>query len=235
MSAPSAARLLRRTFSVEPLGCNCTIVACPDTREAIVIDPGGEAPRILEELRVLGVTAVRIVHTHAHFDHVLATSEVAAATRAEVALHRDDRWLYDHVPMQLDAFGLASALPSGTTGGPGGQARTALRALAGDEVLPFGRREARALHTPGHTPGSMCFFVETDGAPSILFSGDTLFASSIGRTDLWGGDHDALLRSIRGPLFALPDDTLVVPGHGPETTIGFERQGNPFVGRFARG
>jgi hydroxyacylglutathione hydrolase len=228
--------LIRRTFPVGALGCNCTIVACPDTKEALVVDPGDEAARILAELADAGVRAVKIVHTHAHFDHVMATGEVAARTGAEILLHRDDRWLYDHAIMQTELFGLArpgDAPPPPPT-----------RALAGDEALAFGRREARALHTPGHTPGSLCLFVDGVTATAtvagtaaveapLLFAGDTLFRGSIGRTDLWGGSFESITRSIRERLLTLPDDTVVVPGHGPETTVAAEREDNPFVGRFA--
>jgi hydroxyacylglutathione hydrolase len=217
--------LLRTSFPVGVLGCTCTIVACPDTLEALVVDPGDEAPRILGELSARGWRAVRVVHTHAHFDHVLGTGAVAQATGAETALHRDDRMLYDHVGDQLAMFGMAP---------PAGPAAVIQRELAGGEVLDFGKREARVIHTPGHTPGSICVYLETAGERPLLFAGDTLFARSIGRTDLWGGSMDSIVSSIRGPLFALPEDTLVIPGHGPETSIGAEREDNPFVGKRAR-
>lgn len=216
--------LLRTTFPVGALGCNCTIVACPETRQALVVDPGDEAPRIIDELGRMGVTAVSIVHTHAHFDHVLGAGALARATGADVLLHADDRWLWDNVEMQAGLFGLRAAAQAPPT-----------RPVADGEALGFGRREARVLHTPGHTPGSLCFYLEHAGERPILFAGDTLFAGSIGRTDLWGGSPEQIVKSIRGPLFALPDETLVVPGHGPETTVGAEREDNPFVGRFARG
>jgi hydroxyacylglutathione hydrolase len=219
--------LLRTSFPVGMLGCTCTIVACPDTLEALVVDPGDEAPRILAELESRGWRAVRVVHTHAHFDHVLGTGAVAQATGAETALHREDRLLYDHVGDQLALFGLPA---------PAGPAAVIQRQLGGGEVLSFGKREARVIHTPGHTPGSICLYLEAAGEQPLLFAGDTLFARSIGRTDLWGGSMDSIMRSIRGPLFALPENTLVVPGHGPETSIGVEREDNPFVGkRAARG
>jgi glyoxylase-like metal-dependent hydrolase (beta-lactamase superfamily II) len=219
--------LIRRSFSVGPLGCNCSIVACPETREALVIDPGDEAPRVLEALAAEGVNAVKILHTHAHFDHVLGTGEVAGRTGAEVLLHRDDRWLYDNVSLQLALFGL-DRRPGDVAPPP------PTRELSGDEALGFGRREARALHTPGHTPGSMCFFLQHANERPLLFAGDTLFRRSIGRTDLWGGSLEAIGRSIRERLLTLPDDTLVVPGHGPETTIVAEREDNPFVGKRGR-
>ncbi|HVR00506.1 MAG TPA: MBL fold metallo-hydrolase [Polyangia bacterium] len=213
--------LVRRSFPVGALGCNCSVVVCPDTKEALVVDPGDEAPRVLEALAAEGARAVKIVHTHAHFDHVMGTGEVAARTGAEILIHADDRWLYDNVPMQARMFGLWRA---GDQPPP-----PPTRELAGDEALAFGRREARALHTPGHTPGSLCFFLERAGETPIVFAGDTLFRRSIGRTDLWGGSLEAITRSIRQRLLTLPGATVVVPGHGPETTIEEERAGNPFV------
>jgi glyoxylase-like metal-dependent hydrolase (beta-lactamase superfamily II) len=214
--------LIRRSFPVGALGCNCTIVACPETHQGLVIDPGDEAPRILAELAGLGVTAVALVHTHAHFDHIMADGELSKATGAEILIHRDDRWLYDNVEMQAGVFGLRAPPPPRPT-----------RELAGGEVIPFGHREARSLHTPGHTPGSICLFLEAPGERPLLFAGDTLFAGAIGRTDLWGGSSEQIIKSITGALFALPEETVVIPGHGPLTTIAAEREDNPYVGKFA--
>ncbi len=224
--------LIRRTFPVGALGCNCSIIACPDTRQALVIDPGDDAADILADLARDGLTAVSLLHTHAHFDHVMGTADVAAATGAEVLLHRDDRWLYDRTLMQIEMFGVRLA-----DGQPWHPPPPPTRELTGDEAVAFGRREARVLHTPGHTPGSTCFFVEArsqDGSQDreeqpLLLAGDTLFAGSIGRTDLWGGSLPTIRESIRQRLFTLPDDTLVIPGHGPPTTIAAERESNPFV------
>lgn len=215
--------LIRKSFQVGALGCNCTIVACPETRQALVVDPGDEAPRILKALDELGVKAITLLHTHAHFDHVMGTKDVAAKTGAEIALHRDDRWLYENLEMQAGMFGLTARAPAVPT-----------RELAGGDVVTFGREEARVLHTPGHTPGSLCFFVQPPGERPLLFSGDTLFAGSIGRTDLWGGSSEQIVKSIRGDIFDLPEETLVIAGHGPDTTVGAEREDNPFVGKFAR-
>jgi hydroxyacylglutathione hydrolase len=216
-----ASSLIRRSFPVGLLGCNCSVVVCPDTKEALVVDPGAEAERVLAALAAEGARAVKLVHTHAHFDHVMGTRAVAERTGAEVLVHRDDRWLWDRVPLQTETFGLRcppEALPPPPT-----------RELAGDEALAFGAREARALHTPGHTPGSLCFFLERVGETPIVFAGDTLFRHSIGRTDLWGGSFEDITRSIRERLLTLPDDTIVVAGHGPETTIGEERRANPHL------
>jgi glyoxylase-like metal-dependent hydrolase (beta-lactamase superfamily II) len=166
---------------------------------------------------------VALVHTHAHFDHVMAAGNVSTETGAEILIHRDDRWLYDNVEMQAGLFGLHAPPPTAPT-----------RELLGGEVIPFGRREARTLHTPGHTPGSLCVYLEPPGERPLLFAGDTLFAGSIGRTDLWGGSREQIFASIRGELFHLPEQTVVIPGHGPLTTIAAEREDNPYVGKFAR-
>ena len=221
--------LVRQTFPVGALGCNCTIVSCAETREALVIDPGDEAPAILDVLARNGLRAVKIVHTHAHFDHVMTTGDVSKSTGADILLHREDRWLYDHAAMQAELFGLARARH-----GAGGLMPPApTLELRGDEAIAFGRHEVRAIHTPGHTPGSICLFFEESGETPLLFADDTLFKGSIERTDLWGGSMAAIEHSIRDRLLTLPDTTLVIPGHGDETTVGAEREDNHFVGRFA--
>jgi len=211
--------LIRESFPVGLLGCTCTIVACPETKQALVVDPGDDAADILAALDRLGVQATTLIHTHAHIDHVLATGAVAARTGADIVLHRDDRWLYDNVDLQARVLGLpwSGEPPPAPT-----------RELAGDVALPFGRREAHALCTPGHTPGSVCFFIQPAGETPILMAGDTLFRRSIGRTDLWGGSFEQIQTSIRDRLFTLPDETIVIPGHGPPTTIAEEREENPF-------
>lgn len=216
--------LLRETFPVGRLGCNCTVAVCSDTGEALVVDPGDDADRIRSVLDRFKARVTRVVHTHAHLDHVLAAHEIAGPTGAEVMLHPGDRWLWDHVPMQAALFGWSITPLASPTG-----------ALVDGQSLGFGHQEAQVLHTPGHTPGSVCFLLGTPhdppDDPPILLSGDTLFRGSVGRTDLWGTSFDELARSIRERLFTLPDETAVVPGHGPPTTIGFEREENPFVGR----
>ena len=219
--------LLRQTFPVGALGCNCTIVSCPDTKEALVIDPGDEAPAILDALAAGGLRAVKIVHTHAHFDHVMATGDVAAGTGADVLLHKDDRWLYDNAIMQTQMFGLAR--PGDRPPRPPTHAE-----LAGDEAIGFGRREVRALHTPGHTPGSLCLYFEEVGRDAAAVRGRHP-VQGVGRPHGPVGRlaprHHALHPR---PALTLPDATLVIPGHGPETTVAGEREDNPFVGRFAR-
>jgi glyoxylase-like metal-dependent hydrolase (beta-lactamase superfamily II) len=198
------------------LECNCTILVDEESREAVVIDPGDEPERVLRALESARARAVALLHTHAHFDHIGATRAVSEATGAPILLHPDDRPLYDALPDQAAIFGLTAGAPK------------SVDAPLGDgEDVRFGRFSLRAIHTPGHTPGSTCFGLS--GGAGILFSGDTLFRRSIGRTDLWGGDTDAILASIRGKLFRLPGDTAVVCGHGPDTTIEEEKRLNPFA------
>jgi len=214
--------MLRKSLSVGPVGCNCTVVVCPVTREALIVDPGGDAGKILALLPELGAQVVGIVHTHGHFDHILGTRDVAAATGAPLSIHAGDLDLYRGLVRQARYFDLVAAEPPEPT-----------QILVGGETLHFGRLQARVLHTPGHTPGSVCLFIEPASGVPLLLAGDTLFAGGIGRTDFPGGSFEQILRSIRDTLFALPDETVVVAGHGPETTIGEEREDNPYVGRRA--
>lgn len=204
-----------RTLTVGPVSCNCAIVACPETGDAAVIDPGGNADRILAAVRAMGVQVKLLLHTHGHFDHVLATGEVARATGAPVAIHGDDRPIYEGLPRQGKVFGFEAEPPPAPK-----------QILVGDETIIVGKLSATVIHTPGHTPGSVGFYFAADG---ILFSGDTLFADCIGRTDLPGGSYPAILKSIKNRLYVLPPETRVIPGHGGETTIGYERENNPFI------
>ncbi len=208
-------------FPVGPLGCNCVILGDETSGEAIVVDPGGEPERILARLRELKLRPTALVHTHTHFDHVAATTDLQHDTGAPVSMHEADLDLYRQLQMQLDAFGLPWRAP---------EPAEVDRFLREGEVLHVGETgRLGVLHTPGHTPGSLCLLLEGAERP-ILLAGDTLFQRSVGRADLWGGDPGALVRSIRTKLFALPEETLVICGHGPDTTIGEERRLNPFVG-----
>ena len=204
------------TIPVGPLQCNCSIVMDEATREAVVIDPGDEGERIARAVAAMGASPVALLHTHGHFDHISGSSELAELTGAPIRIHAADRPLYDSLPDQAAFFGLTAGKPA-----PPGPA------VEDGEIIRFGESSVRAIHTPGHTPGSTCYLLE--GASPILFSGDTLFRRSIGRTDLWGGDTKAILTSIRGKLFSLPGTTPVICGHGPGTTIEEERKKNPFV------
>jgi hydroxyacylglutathione hydrolase len=207
--------LIRKTFSVPPLGCNCTILGDPITKRAVVVDPGGAPDRILHECAQLGLTVTHILHTHAHFDHFLASGEIKQATGAAICLHQDDLELWRNLDVQCRLFGVRSVpvpLPEYW--------------LVDEDKLQVGSVSLIALHTPGHTPGSMSFHVPDD---KLVLAGDTLFRGSIGRTDLWGGDFEAIEQSIRERLYTLDEATAVVTGHGPETEIGLEKESNQFV------
>jgi len=207
--------MIVKSFPVPPLGCNCSIIGDPITKRAIVVDPGGAHERILKDVQDLGLTVVSILHTHAHFDHFLASGEMKKATNATLCLHPDDRELWEMLEIQCRMFGVPYApvpLPDYW--------------LHDEEKLIVGGIEGVALHTPGHTPGSMCFHFPGE---KLLLGGDTLFQGSIGRTDLWGGDFEAIERSIRERLYTLDEATRVITGHGPETQIGLEREDNAFV------
>ncbi len=212
-SAPS---LIRVTFAVPPLGCNCTILGDPVTKQAIVVDPGGDAQRILREAKALGLTIVGLYHTHAHFDHFMASGAMKQATGAPIYLHEADRLLWDILELQCRAFGVS---------------QTALapapdHLMTDEEKILVGDHSGIALHTPGHTPGALSLSFPTE---RLVLAGDTLFQGAIGRTDLWGGDFKAIERSIRERLYTLDEQTLVITGHGPETMIGFEREENAYI------
>ncbi|MDO3379306.1 MBL fold metallo-hydrolase [Geoalkalibacter halelectricus] len=198
---------------VGPLQVNSYILACPQTRQAAVIDPGAEGERILAVLRKQDLNARMVINTHGHFDHIGANQLLVEQTGADLLIHRGDLALLDKAEQHAALYGLsASASPAPS------------RLLEGGEVLPLGSLEIKVLATPGHSPGGICLL-----ADGHLFTGDALFAGSIGRTDLPGGDLDQLLSAIREHLLVLPDETLVHPGHGPDTSIGREKRSNPFL------
>ena len=205
--------LIRETFAVGPLGCNCTIIGDHVTKKAMVIDPGGDHQLILNRLDALGLKVVSIIHTHAHLDHFLASGEMKKATGATLHLHKDDQFLWDNLEMQCRMFGV----PYTPVPAPD-------QWLTDDEELAC--CGGVALHTPGHTPGSMSFWFAGD---RLLIAGDTLFRRGIGRTDLWGGDYRQIERSIRERLYTLDEQAVVVTGHGPDTCLGEEIRENPFI------
>jgi hydroxyacylglutathione hydrolase len=208
--------MLVKKIVVGPLQCNCMILGCEKTREAIVVDPGDEHARILAEIEPLGLNVKYLLHTHAHFDHVGATRQMHAKLGAKPCLHRDDEPLYNNLPMQGRLFGLSlEAAPK------------VEKFLEDDEILSFGEYRFQVIHTPGHSPGGVCFRLL--GGDELLLSGDTLFQGSVGRTDLWGGDSSKLISSIKNRLLVLDGDTKVQPGHGPDTLIGIEKRNNPFL------
>jgi hydroxyacylglutathione hydrolase len=216
-------KLLHFSIPVGLLQCNCSIIGDPITREALVLDPGDEIHRIMDLLGRHKLAVKAIVSTHAHIDHVGGLKKLHDYTGAPVLMHRDDVPLYQAMDMQAAFLGIEPP--------PLAEVDQFLR--EGD-TLQWGNLRAQIVHTPGHTPGSSCLYLPPDaGKISIpapqLFAGDTLFAGSIGRTDLWGGSMEKIMDSLVSKLLALPDETVVYPGHGPNTTIGEERQNNPFL------
>jgi hydroxyacylglutathione hydrolase len=217
--------LLIETFPVGPLGCNCSIVVDPEAKTAVVIDPGGDFEVIRRALTTAAgadAKVVSILHTHMHVDHVCATAPLQAWSGAPARIHEADRFLYDMLPAQAALVGVPIPEPADLVGD-----------LIDEATVNAGTFEVAVLHTPGHTPGSLCFVVDApDGR--VVFTGDTLFRRSVGRTDLWGGSAAALRASVRNRLMTLDEATLVVPGHGANTRIGEEKQKNVFVNGASR-
>jgi hydroxyacylglutathione hydrolase len=207
--------LFIKTFAVGPLRCNCTIIGDPVSKQAIVADPGGDAEVILRILAEEGLTVKRIIHTHAHFDHFMASGDMHDKTGAPLCLHPADKPLWEHLEDQCNMFGL-----------PYKPVPAPHHWLEDEEELELEHIKGKALFTPGHTPGSMSFLFKD---AQLLLAGDTLFQGAIGRTDLWGGDYPTIERSIRNRLYTLDEATRVVTGHGPGTMIAHEMRHNPFV------
>ena len=212
--------IIIETQAVGPFHKNGFVVACPRTREGIVIDPGDEVDGLLEFVAQERIDVRHILLTHAHVDHVTGVGAAKRALGVPVHLHPDDLFLYERAVEQGAFFGLKVDPPPPSID---------VFYTAG-QVIVFGDFEVRPHHTPGHCPGGVCLEVARRGERGLdLFVGDTLFAGSIGRTDLPGGDYATLIGSIRTVLFAFGDEARVYPGHGPDTTIGRERRTNPFL------
>ena len=211
--------MIIETRAVPPFQKNGYVVACERTREAVVIDPGDEVDQLLQIVTAQSLNVRAILLTHAHVDHVTGVPRARRALGAPVYLHRDDQFLYDAAPQQAAFFGLhCDDLPAVD------------RYYDLSEVLSFGDYDVGVHHTPGHCPGGVCLAIGAKGSRrDDLFVGDTLFAGSIGRTDLPGGDYPTLIRSITQVLFSFGDAARVYSGHGPQTTIGQERRTNPFL------
>jgi glyoxylase-like metal-dependent hydrolase (beta-lactamase superfamily II) len=207
--------MIHEILPVGLLQCNCSIFGDEHTHEAVVIDPGDNIEGILAILQRHGLRVKTIVITHAHIDHIGGAAKLKAATGAPVLMNQDDQELYDHLDVQASWLGMETPT------------HTAIDDTARDgDALTLGPAEFRVLHTPGHTQGSISLWIP---AENKLIAGDTLFRDSIGRTDLPGGNPRQILRSIEDKLLGLPEETVVVPGHGPNTTIGREKERNPFL------
>jgi len=231
--------IIHEILPVGMLQCNCHIIGDPKTHEALVIDPGDDADRILAIIERHKLKVRAIVITHTHIDHVAGLHKLQQATGAPVRIHPDDLELYRMLDVQARWLGWKTP-----------EKVKLDEPLREGEAIRWGGFEARVLHTPGHTEGSVCLYMPAnpgragivtnphdaskpmvESGPGRLFAGDTLFAGSIGRTDLWGGSFETIIRSLKGKVLELPDDTIVYPGHGESTTIGQERETNPFLVR----
>ncbi len=207
--------MIHEIFPVGPLQCNCSVVGDEASREAMVIDPGDDIEDVLAIVRKHGLTVKQIVVTHAHIDHVGGAAKLKQATGAPILLNQDDETLLKMLDVQAGWIGVAPPGPIPID-----------HDLRDGDVIAAGPLQAQILHTPGHTEGSVCLYFASQ---KKLLAGDTLFAGSIGRTDLPGGNWDKIMSSLHGKVLALPDDTVVIPGHGPITSIGVERYSNPFL------
>jgi hydroxyacylglutathione hydrolase len=207
--------MIHEIFPVGPLQCNCSIIGDETTRDAMVIDPGDDIADLLAIIQKHNLQVKQIVITHAHIDHVGGAMKLRQATGAPILLNENDYALLKMLDMQAAWLGMRS---------PG---KVEIDRSIGDaDKVEAGPLLANVMHTPGHTEGSICLYFP---AEQKLIAGDTLFAGSIGRTDLPGGSFDKIIRSLHQKVLRLPDDTVVVPGHGPSTTIGDERESNPFL------
>jgi len=207
--------MIHEILPVGPLQCNCSVIGDESTREAMVIDPGDDIEDVLALIRKHNLQVKQIVITHAHIDHVGGAMKLRAATGAPILLNQSDYALLKMIDMQAVWVGMA----------PPGKVEIDHSVGQADRVRA-GSLDADVIHTPGHTEGSICLYFP---AEKKLIAGDTLFAGSIGRTDLPGGSFQKIINSLHEKVLALPDDTIVVPGHGPLTTIGEERESNPFL------
>jgi glyoxylase-like metal-dependent hydrolase (beta-lactamase superfamily II) len=204
--------MILRKMELGDFGSNCYLVGDEDTKEGMIIDPGDDGSSIMKQVKALGLSIKIIVLTHSHIDHVGGLADVKKATGAVIAIHENE------APFLLKQPRLMEFMPPTPPSPP------ADRLLKDGDMIKVGKLKFKVLHTPGHTSGGICLL--GDG---IVFTGDTLFNFSIGRADFPGSDYDQEMQSIRSKLMTLPDETRVYPGHGPATTIGTERKGNPFI------
>ena len=214
MTQPDVSELMVKGIVVGVFAENCWVIGSRRTREGIVIDPGDQAEDILHMAKEMGINVKLIANSHSHVDHILGVRDVQSATGAQFLMH----------PSEVEGARMAGAMAERFTGKAAEPPPDPDRLLADGDVVEVDGLKLQVLHTPGHTQGSLSFYTE-----GMLFSGDTLFQGSIGRTDLPGGNFEQEMASIVDKLMALPDDTVVLPGHMQETSIGRERQSNPFV------
>ncbi len=207
--------MIHVVLPVGPLQCNCSIIGDEQSREAMVIDPGDDLDQIVAILKEKKLKVKQIVVTHAHIDHVGGATKLKKLTGAPLLLNQNDQMLLDMMDVQAGWIGVEAP----------DEIEIDQSVKTGDKVA-IAHHEAQVLHTPGHTEGSICLYFEPQ---KVLIAGDTLFQGSIGRTDLPGGNYDKIIRSIHENLLTLPDETVVIPGHGDATTIGDEREKNPFL------
>lgn len=198
---------------VGPLEVNCYIIGCEDSKEAAIIDPGDNADEIIRTIEKEGLKPKCIINTHAHFDHVGGVKAIQDHFKIDFFLHKEDLFLVDNASEQATAFGL-KPIPKPEVN----------KYVNNGEKISLGNKSITVIHTPGHSPGCVCYYLDNN-----VFVGDTLFAGSIGRTDLPGGSYETLINSIKENLFPLGDNTIVYPGHGPSTTIENEKEHNPFL------
>ena len=201
---------------VGPLAVNCFILGDAAAGEGVIIDPGDDAEKVLATVKRLGLSIRYVINTHGHFDHVGGNRQVRAATGAQLLIHRDDAAFLSRAADVAAMYGLTT-----------GNSPPPDQFLEEGMAIRFGRYEMQVLHTPGHTPGGCCLYLEEQGK---VLTGDTLFAEGVGRTDFPGSSHEALMHGIRTKLMTLPDSTVAYPGHGPSTTIGHEKRYNPYLG-----
>lgn len=205
--------MIIKTVVVGPLDVNCYILGCEDTKEAAIIDPGDNADEIIKVIHEEGLNPGFIINTHAHFDHVGGVKTIQDHFKIDFFLHKEDLFLIDNVSEQAAAFGL-NPIPKPEVD----------KFVNNGDKISLGNKFINVIHTPGHSPGCVCYHIDNN-----VFVGDTMFAGSIGRTDLPGGSYKMLINSIKERLFPLGDGTIVYPGHGPSTTIENERKHNPFL------
>lgn len=225
--------MLQKTIVVGPFQCNCRLLVCPKTGQAALIDPGDDPAHILSELNQLRtphglpIHLKYLLHTHGHLDHIGATREVKQKVsfqneeQARIAIHRGDEALYQNLKVQGQLFGFQYEDPLPID-----------HYLEDEEEIMIGDFRLSVIHTPGHSPGSICLRLHENSSLEVqetLFSGDTLFQGSVGRTDLWGANQDQMFKSIQQRILTLDEDTKVCPGHGLDTSIGIEKRQNPFL------